>query len=229
MDTGSNVFVTIVSHELRNSLGAIRNATRVLCVETPACTAAKARMLIERQVAKMTSLVEDLVELSRPQQGPMQLQCERTDLCAIAAYAAQTVEFTIQQRNHRMSTAFAAAPVWVQADAARLEQALVNLLINAAKYTDPGGHIWLSVGWEDGEAIVRVRDNGIGIDPQVLPHVFDLFVQGNQSPRQADAGLGIGLALVRSVVDRHGGRVTATSAGRGCGSEFAVHLPLRAE
>jgi len=101
----------------------------------------------------------------------------------------------------------------------------VNLLINAAKYTDPGGLIGLFVGREGGEAVICVRDNGIGIDPEVLPHVFDLFVQADPSSRRADGGLGIGLASVRSMVDRHGGRVIATSAGCGCGSEFAVHLP----
>jgi signal transduction histidine kinase len=150
IETDSNVFVTIVSHELRNSLGAIRSATGILCIETSACTAAKARTLIERQVVKMTSLVEDLVDLSRSKLGPMELQCERNDLSAVAAHAAQTVEFTMRQRNHRLTTSFPDAPMWVQADAARLEQVLVNLLINAAKYTDPGGEIGLFVGREDG-------------------------------------------------------------------------------
>lgn len=227
-EAGSNVFVTVVSHELRNSLGAIRSAMRILSVEASPGIAVQARALIERQVSKMTALVEDLVDISRSRHGPMPLQCERNDLCAITANAVRTVEFTLRQRNHRMVTSFPAAPVWVQADAARLEQVFVNLLFNAAKYTDPGGHIELSVGREDGEAVVRVRDNGIGIDPHVLPRVFDLFVQAEPS-RHAEAGLGIGLALVRSVVDRHGGRVTAASAGLGCGSEFAVHLPTPAE
>jgi len=108
---------------------------------------------------------------------------------------AQAVELTMQQRNHRMPTSSPEAPMWVQADAARLEQALVNLLINAAKYTDPGGQFGLIVAREDGEAVIRVRDNGIGTDPEVLPHVFDLFVQANPSSRRTDAGLGIGLAL----------------------------------
>ena len=225
----NNLFVTVVSHELRNSLGAIRSATRILCMETSACDATRARTLIDRQVTKMSGLVEDLLDLSRAQRGQMQLHCERSDLCAVAARAAQTVEFTMQQRNHRMITSFPDTPVWVQADAARLEQVFVNLLFNAAKYTDPGGHIELSVGREDGEAVVRVRDDGIGIDPDILPHVFDLFVQADPSSRRADAGLGVGLALVRSVVNRHGGRVTAASAGPRCGTEFAVHLPTPTE
>ena len=225
----SNVFVAVVSHELRNFLGVIGSATRILCVEASPSAAAHARTMIERQVAKMTALVEDLLDISRSQHGPMQLECERSDLCGVAADAAQTVEFTMRERNHRMSTSFPDAPVWVRADAARLEQAFVNLLLNAAKYTAPGGHIGLSVGREDDEAVVRVRDDGIGIGPDVLPHVFDLFVQAAPSSRCANAGLGIGLALVRSVVDRHGGRVTAASAGRGCGSEFAVYLPTLVE
>ena len=229
METGSNVFVAVISHELRNFLGAIRSATRILCVEASSSAAAQARTVIERQVANMTALVEDFLDVSRSQHAPMRLHCERSDLRAVAAHAVQTVKFTMQERNHRMATSFPDAPVWVHADAARLEQAFVNLLFNAAKYTAPGGHIGLSVAREDGEAVVRVRDNGIGIDSHVLPHVFDLFVRADPSSRCAEAGLGIGLALVRSVVDRHGGRVTAASAGRGCGSEFAVYLPTPAE
>jgi len=226
VESRSNVLVTVVSHELRNFLGALGSATRILCVEASPSAAAHARTVIERQVAKMTALVEDLLDISRSQHGLMQLRCERRDLRGVAAEAAQTVEFTMQERNHRMTTALPDAPVWVQVDAARLEQALVNLLLNAAKYTAPGGNISLSVGREEREAVLRVRDDGIGIGPDVLPHVFDLFVQAAApSSRGPDAGLGIGLALVRSVVDRHGGRVTAASAGRGCGSEFAVYLP----
>ena len=230
METGEDVFVTVVSHELRNSLGAIRSATHILRADTSACVAAQARDLIERQVDRMTGLVEDLVvDASRGQHGPMQLQCERKDLCSVAADAAHTVEFTMQQHNHRMAASFPDLPIWVRVDAARLEQAFVNLLLNAAKYTAPGGNIRLSVAREDGEAVVRVRDNGIGIDPDVLPRVFDLFVRADQSSRPANTGMGVGLALVRSVVDRHGGRVTATSAGSGCGSEFVVHLPALEE
>jgi signal transduction histidine kinase len=229
METGGNVFVTIVSHELRNSLGAIRSATRILGAEASAFTAAQARTVIERQVDRMASLVEDLVSGSHSQHGPMPLHRERGDLCTIAAAAAQTVEFTMQLHHHRMVASFPNMPVWVRVDAGRLEQAFVNLLLNAAKYTAPGGDIRLSVGREDGEAVVRIRDNGIGIDPDVLPRVFDLFVRADQSAQSGGPGLGIGLALVRSVVDRHGGRVMATSAGRGCGSEFVIRLPMADE
>jgi signal transduction histidine kinase len=223
-------FMTVFSHELRNSLGAIRAATHILRMETSAGPAAvKARALIERQVGQMTRLVEDLLDVSRVRSGHLRLQCERIDLCAVAAHAAQTVEFAMQQRNHRMTTAFPEAPVWLQADPTRLEQVFVNLLINAAKYTEAGGKVELSVERDDDEATVSIRDTGIGIAPDVLPHVFDLFVQANPSSRRADEGLGIGLALVRSLVECHGGRVTAASAGLRRGSEFMVRLPMPAD
>jgi signal transduction histidine kinase len=226
----NNEFVTVFYHELRNSLGAIRSAAHIMRKDTSADpSAVKARMLIERQVGQMTRLVEDLLDASRVRSGQLRLQCERIDLRAVAAHAAQTVDFTMQQRSHRMTTSFPDAPVWLQADPGRLEQVFVNLLLNAAKYTDSGGHVDLAVEREKGETVVRIRDSGIGIDPDVLPHVFDLFVQADPSSRRADAGLGIGLALVRSLVERHGGRVTVASAGPGHGSEFMVRLPTRAE
>jgi signal transduction histidine kinase len=219
-------FLTVFSHEIRNSLSAIRSASGILGLEKSAGPAAlKARLLIERQVGQMTRLVDDLLDLSRIRNGQLRLRRERIDLCAAVAQSAQTVEFTMQQHKHRMTTSFPDAPVWLQADPARLEQVFVNLLLNAAKYTEAGGKVGLFVEREEREAIVRIRDSGIGISPDVLPHVFDLFVQADPSSRRADAGLGIGLALVRSLVERHGGRVTVVSAGLGHGSEFTVRLP----
>jgi signal transduction histidine kinase len=226
----NNEFLTVFSHELRNSLGAISSAAHVLRIEIPAGSAAEqARLLIERQVGQMARLIEDLLDVSRVRSGQMTLRCERVDLCAVAAHAAQTVEFTMQQRNHQLTTSFPNAPVWLHADPVRIEQIFVNLLLNAAKYTDSGGHVDLAVEQKEGEAVVRIGDTGIGIDPDVLPHVFDLFVQANPSSRRADAGLGIGLALVRGLVERHGGCVTAASAGLGHGSEFTVRLPVPAQ
>jgi len=226
----SNEFMTVFSHELRNSLGAIRSAAQIQRMDTAADPlTVKARMLIERQVLQMTRLVEDLLDPLRVRSGQLRLQCERIDLRILAAHAAQTVEFTMQQRHHRMTTSFPDVPVWLQADPARLEQVFVNLLLNAAKYTDAGGNVGLFVEQQGDEAIVRIRDSGIGITPDVLPHVFDLFVQADPSSRRADAGLGIGLALVRNLVERHGGQVTVVSAGPGHGSEFTVRLPRRGE
>jgi signal transduction histidine kinase len=230
LDTGqgqNNEFMTVFSHELRNSLGAIRSATRILSIEpSNAPPAVKARAMIERQVDQMTRLVEDLLDASRVRSGQLDLRFERIDLRVVVAHAAQTVEFTMQQQNHQMTMTFPEAPIWLQADAARLEQVFVNLLSNAAKYTDAGGNVGLSVEREQGAAIVRIRDSGIGIAPEVLPHVFDLFVQADPSSRRGNAGLGIGLALVRNLVERHGGFATVASAGLGHGSEFTVRLPV---
>jgi signal transduction histidine kinase len=222
-------FLAVFSHEVRNSLGAIRSASGILGLEKSAGPAAvKARLLIERQVGQMSRLVEDLLDLARMRNGQLRLRRERIDLCAAVAQSMQTVEFTMRQHKHRMTTSFPDAPLWLQADPVRLEQVFVNLLLNAAKCTDAGGLVELFVELNEGEAVVRIRDSGIGIAPDVLPHVFDLFVQANPTSRRAEAGLGIGLALVRSLVDTHGGRVTAASAGLRQGSEFTVRLPLPA-
>jgi signal transduction histidine kinase len=223
-------FMAVFSHELRNSLGAISSAAEILRMETLAGPAAvRARLVIERQVAQMTRLTEDLLDTSRIQRGQLRLQLERIDLRTVVNQSMQTVEHTMRERNHRLTTAIPDAPLWLQADCARLEQVFVNLLLNAAKYTDAGGEIGLSVEREAGEAIVRIRDTGIGIAPKVLPKVFDLFVQADSSRPGADAGLGIGLALVRSLVESHGGCVTVVSAGLRKGSEFTVRLPMPAQ
>jgi len=220
-------FLAVLSHELRNSLGGIRCAAGILRLDVSAApNVVKARVLIERQVDQMTRLVEDLMDVSQIQSGQLRLQRERFDLCVLATHAVEAVELTMQQRSHRMTTSFPSEPVWLQADPTRLEQVFVNLLVNAAKYTAAGGDVGLSIEHRGDEAIVRVRDTGIGIAADVLPDVFDLFVQADRSPRRAVAGLGVGLALVRNLVESHGGSVTAASDGLGKGSEFTVRLPV---
>jgi signal transduction histidine kinase len=226
----NNEFMTVFSHELRNSLSAIRSAIQILSIQpSDGVPAVKARKMIERQVEQMTRLAEDLLDASRVRTGQLYLRCERVDLRAVVAHAAQTIEFTMQQQNHKMTTSFPEGPIWLHADAARLEQVFVNLLSNAAKYTDTGGTVALHVTREMSQAIVRIRDSGIGISPEVVPHVFDLFVQADPSSRRGDSGLGIGLALVRNLIERHGGFVTVASAGLGHGSEFTVRLPIPVE
>jgi len=227
----NTAFMAVLSHELRNSLGGIRSAAGILRMDGSANpVAVKARLLIERQVDQMTRLVEDLMDLSQIRSGQLRLHCERMDLCALVAQSVQAVELTMQQRSHRMTLSAPDTPVWLQADATRLEQVFVNLLVNAAKYTAAGGDIRLSVQQEQREAIVRISDTGIGITADVLPKVFDLFVQADPSSRRAAiAGLGIGLALVRSLVESHGGRVSAESPGLGQGSVFTVRLPVSLE
>jgi signal transduction histidine kinase len=174
----------------------------------------------------MARLVEDLLETSRGSSGDLALNCEKLNLCVVAQQALQSVEVTMQQRRHCMTVSVPVGPLWLQGDPARLEQVFVNLLLNAAKYTPSGGVVRLSLEREAGEAVVRICDNGVGIAADVLPRVFDLFVQADPSSRHAGAGLGIGLALVRNLIDRHGGCVTAASPGLGHGSEFVVRLPI---
>jgi signal transduction histidine kinase len=217
----------VLSHELRNSLCVIRMATGMLEADLSASAAVeKARALIEHQTAHMSRLVEDLLDTSRLRNGDLALKCEKLSLGVVTAQALQSVEFTMQRRSHSVAVSQPVEPLWLMGDPARLEQVFVNLLLNAAKYTPPGGNIRLSVDREAGEAVVRICDNGIGIAPDVLPRVFDLFVQGHPSSSDGDDGLGIGLALVRNLVDRHGGCVTAASLGLGQGSEFVVRLPM---
>jgi signal transduction histidine kinase len=230
VENGQNSeFMTVFSHELRNSLSAIRFAVGILRMETSTRSAAlKARTVIERQVAQMSRLVEDLLDVSRIRRGQLALRRERVDLCAVATHAAQTFAFTMQERKHRMSTSFPEAPVCLQADPARLEQVFVNLLFNAAKYTDPGGRIRLSAETEQGEAVVRIRDSGIGIELKDLPRVFTSFppsrpiiaARGGRHGDRARLGTHSGRT---SWWRRHRGR------RRGHGSEFTVRLPMLVE
>lgn len=165
-----------------------------------------------------------ICSISRIRNGQLRLHRARIDLCTVVANSVQTVELTMQQRNHRMTTSFPDVPVWLMGDAGRLEQVFVNLLVNAAKYTDVGGDVAVSVKQAANEAVIRFRDTGVGIAADILPKVFDPYVQADPASRKG--GLGLGLPLVRSLVESHGGRVTATSEGVGQGSEFTIHLPV---
>lgn len=223
----SNQFIAVLSHELRDCLGGIRCAAGILGMDVSAGpNVVKARALIERQVDNMSRLVEDLMDVAQIANGQLRLRPERVDLCALVSQSVQCVELVMLQQDHRLTTSFPGMPIWILADATRLEQVFVNLLINAAKYTAPHGRVEVAVEQRAGEAMVSVRDTGVGIAADVLPHIFELFVQEHHGSKRAVAGLGIGLSLVRSLVEGHGGKVTATSAGLGKGSEFTVRLPL---
>ncbi|MFZ0499296.1 MAG: HAMP domain-containing sensor histidine kinase [Steroidobacteraceae bacterium] len=220
-------FLAALSHELRSPLAAIRHAVYLLGSEmSDAPARQRAQALIERQVRQMTRLVEDSLEVSRITTGGMQLQRERIDLRVIVSEAIETLEPEIHLRHHHLTVTLPDSPVWLQGDPDRLEQVLVNLLGNASKYTDPGGELAVRMHTQDGQAIVQVRDSGIGIAADALPHIFDLFNRANEAQACCKAGLGIGLALVRPLVELHGGSVTAFSAGPGRGSEFTVRLPV---
>jgi two-component system CheB/CheR fusion protein len=215
-----------VSHELRSPLASIQNAVHLLngsAGDTSARHGAQA--LIERQVRRMTRLVDDLLDVSRISRARLRLQRERIDLRLIVSNAIDTLQSDIKERNHRLAVALPDAPLWLQADPWRLEQVFVNLLANASKYTDAGGELAAWMHTRDDQVIVRIRDSGIGIAPESLPHIFDLFRQTDEAAARSRSGLGIGLALVRNLVESHGGSVTAASAGLGKGSEFTVRLP----
>lgn len=221
-------FLAMLSHELRNPLSAIFNALHVLRLqgnEDP--IQQRAMTTMERQLGQLAHLVDDLLEVSRVITGRVQLQTERLDLRGLVEHAIASVRPLIEGRKHALSVSLPAEPVWVQGDPTRLEQVMVNLLNNAAKYTDAGGQIWLTLQPEHNgvEVVLRVRDTGVGIAAELLPHIFDLFSQAQRTLDRSQGGLGIGLSLVQKLVELHGGKVAAHSAGLGQGSEFIVRLP----
>jgi signal transduction histidine kinase len=221
-------FLATLCHELRSPLGAIQNAIGILsgAAEPDRFVQKRLHALIERQVRHMTRLTADLQDVSGISRGLLRLQCERIDLRVVLQQAVETMDSELQQRGHHLVMDCPDAPVWLQADAARMLQVFHNLLANACKYTQPGGDIALSLRVRDHLVVVSVRDSGIGIEAETLPRIFDLFVRADSPTSPAGTGLGIGLALVRQLVEMHGGSVAAVSAGVGQGSEFSVRLPV---
>ena len=219
-------FLAMLSHELRNPLSPILNAVHILRLqkdENP--LQQKARSVIERQVGQLSSLINDLLEVSRVITGRIQLHLERLDIRGVIEHAVESARPLIDRRRHELLVSLPDEPIWLQGDSARLEQVVVNLLNNAAKYTDEGGQLRLTVQLEDAEIVLRLRDNGVGLAPELLPHIFDLFTQADRSLARSEGGLGIGLSLVQRLVELHHGTVAAESAGLGLGSEFIVRLP----
>jgi PAS domain S-box-containing protein len=219
-------FLAMLSHELRNPLASIQNAAHLLRLQrdqSPIQT--KAHGMIERQVSQLARLVDDLLEVSRISTGRVRLRTEAVDLRGIVQHACETTRPQTDQKAQSLSKSLPDEPLWASGDPVRLEQVAVNLLNNASKYTDRGGQISVTLQREDDEAVLRVRDNGVGIAPEMLPRIFDLFTQADRSLDRAQGGLGIGLALVQSLVTMHRGRVEARSTV-GQGSEFVVRLPV---
>jgi PAS domain S-box-containing protein len=222
-------FMALLSHELRNPLSPILNALNVQRqVKTDDPILQQAGDIIERQVGHMVRMVDDLLDISRITKGKLRLNKERVELRVIVNRAAEAARPFIDCRKHEFSMSLPTEPIWVEADPTRLEQVIVNLLNNAAKYTDANGLIRLSVKPGEGEAIVKVWDNGLGMPPEMLPRIFDLFTQVDCTLSRSHGGLGVGLALVRTLVEMHDGRVQAYSAGPNRGSEFTVILPALA-
>jgi len=226
-DRRKDEFLAMLSHELRNPLAPIRNAVEVL--KQPNVTPFHvdwARGIIDRQLSQLTRLVDDLLDISRLTCGKVTLKRESLELTTPVLQAVEASRPLIEAGQHDLHVRLSANPLWVKADFARLTQVFSNLLDNAAKYTEEGGIIRLLVEADGAKAVIRVQDNGMGISPSSLPHIFDLFTQEPRSLDRAQGGLGIGLSLVKRLVEMHGGEVEVHSAGTGTGSEFVVRLPL---
>ena len=224
-DRRKDEFLAMLAHELRNPLAAISNAVAVTTRSGIPEQMDWAMEVIRRQMKHLGRLTDDLLDVSRITHGKIQLRKEFIDASSILVRAVETVQPLVQERRHELTVSLASGHLMLEADPLRLEQILVNLLTNAAKYTDSGGRIDLVAGPEGREVVFRVRDNGDGIRPEALPRMFELFAQGDRSLARSEGGLGIGLTLVRGLAEMHGGTVTATSAGPGRGSEFVVRLP----
>jgi signal transduction histidine kinase/DNA-binding response OmpR family regulator len=223
-------FLAMLSHELRNPLAPIRTALEVIRRVAPdEPKLSWAMQVTGRQVEHMTRLVEDLLDVARINQGKITLQVEPIDLRAVVDHAIETVQPFLRARRHLLTRETPEMPVVLRGDFARLTQVVANLLNNAAKYTEEGGHLAVALAVANGEATISVRDDGIGIDAELLPNVFELFEQGKRSLDRSQGGLGVGLTLVHRLVQMHQGRVEAISAGAGKGSEFRVVLPCFTE
>jgi signal transduction histidine kinase/ActR/RegA family two-component response regulator len=220
-----DTFLAMLGHELRNPLAAVTTAVHVLDrVATLDAKAVRVRDIIAEQVTQLARLVDDLLDVTRVTTGKIVLHRSRIDLSALVARSLETLAATGKSERHRVD--FDGRPTWVDVDATRVEQVVTNLVTNAFKYTPPGGRIAVTVAAENGRAILKVEDTGIGIAPEVLPTVFDLFTQGDRGPDRSQGGLGIGLTLVKRLVELHGGTVEAVSGGHGRGSLFTVRLPV---
>ncbi|HEX3062338.1 MAG TPA: ATP-binding protein [Usitatibacter sp.] len=226
-DQRKDEFLATLAHELRNPLAPLRNALEILRMKNvdPA-SGEKARQMMQRQLAQMVRLVDDLLDVSRITTGKLAVRREPLALQAAVQDAIETVRPLMESRRHELDVSLPAEPLMVLGDRTRLAQVFSNLLNNAAKYTESGGRVWLSLEAQGGEAVLRVRDSGIGLDPHALSTIFDMFVQVDRSLERTQAGLGVGLTLAKRLVTLHGGTIAGRSDGGGLGSEFEVRLPL---
>jgi PAS domain S-box-containing protein len=226
-DRQKDEFLAMLAHELRNPLAPLRNASELLALTARQDARAQFGVdVIKRQVTQLTRLVDDLLDVSRITQGRIELTLEPLDLASIIAQAVETVEPLMREKQHAVSVVACHQPLHVNGDNARLVQCISNILTNAAKYTDRGGQIRVRSFAEAESAVVEISDNGIGIPAELLPRIFDLFVQGDRALDRSQGGLGIGLSVVRRLLEMHGGQVLASSGGSAQGSTFTIRLPL---
>jgi PAS domain S-box-containing protein len=230
-DHRKDEFLATLAHELRNPLAPIRNGLEIMRLSSGSDTAVdpaleEARTMIERQLGQMVHLVDDLLDVSRISRGKLELRKVRSELAAILNSAVETSRPLIDSGGHEITVSLTPEPIFVDADETRLTQVFANLLNNAAKYSDPGGRIWLTAERQGSDVVVSVKDAGIGIPPDMLPKIFEMFTQVDHSLERSRGGLGIGLTLVKRLVESHGGSVEAHSDGQDKGSEFIVRLPV---
>jgi PAS domain S-box-containing protein len=229
-DRSKNEFLATLAHELRNPLAPVRNAVEILNRKVPPSPDSRwALDVIDRQMQQMTRLIDDLLDIARITCNRLELRRERVDLADVVNAAVETSRALVDARDHELVVSLPPRPIDLDGDVTRLEQAISNLLNNAAKYTEKGGHIWVKAERDGREAVITVRDTGVGISAEMLPLIFDMFTQVDRSLERSQGGLGIGLTLVKRLVELHGGAVSAASDGPGKGSEFVVRLPIVAE
>ena len=229
-DRRKDEFLAMLAHELRNPIAPISAAAELLkSVELDRERVLQIGQMIGRQASHMAGLVDDLLDVSRVTRGLIKLDIQTCDLHELVDEAIEQARSLIASRHHLLTVRTESGPTWIRADHSRVVQVIVNLLNNAAKYTPEGGSIALRIRYEGGMVALSIADNGIGIAPPLLPHVFDLFTQAERSPDRSQGGLGLGLALVKNLVELHGGRVEVASAGAGQGSCFTVRLPALME
>lgn len=225
-DHRKDQFLATLAHELRNPLAPLRNGLHIMRTAEDATVVEQTRAMMERQLGQMVHLIDDLLDVSRIATGKLELDLQRVELKTVLDSAVETSRPLIEAKAHELTVALPSRPIYVNADLTRLAQVFLNLLNNAATYSKPSGQIWLSAELEDGRIAVSVRDTGIGIPAEMLPRVFDMFMQVDRSLERAQGGLGIGLTLVNRLTEMHGGTVEARSAGPGSGCEFIVRLPV---
>jgi PAS domain S-box-containing protein len=225
-DRQKDAFLAMLAHELRNPLAPVRNALHVLDLGDGGPAAQEARAMIERQVRHLTRLVDDLLDIGRVGRGKVRIRPERLDLVRHVRQCVEDRRSHLEEGGLSLTPDLPDQPLWVNADPTRLAQILDNLLGNAAKFTDPGGRVTVCLRQDDGRAVLRVEDDGVGVAPEMLPKVWDAFAQADTSLDRGRGGLGLGLALVRALIELHGGGVSAESPGPGGGSTFGFWLPI---
>jgi signal transduction histidine kinase len=227
IDRRKDEFLSTLAHELRNPLVPIRNALEIMRLSgNKPAVVESSRAMIERQIKQMVRLIDDLLDMARMSRGTIQLKRERVEISRVVAGAVESCRPLIDGAGHVLTVGLPVEPIVLDADPTRLTQILLNLLSNAAKYTEPGGHIWLTAARDDGQVVFRVKDTGLGIPADMLPGIFEMLPHVDRPQDGSQSGLGIGLSLVKTLAGLHGGSVEAHSDGPGEGSEFVVRLPL---